>query len=143
MAAGDVGEVASLVAQLSQPGQRDDRTAMLWRWYRWLDEHGGMGRDPVIAVWAAFLALETGRAGDAERWAAAADRQPAAGERGVSGWAALLRAVMCRHGVGPMRADADESAQALGDAASPPRRPRSCRPWRGPQAATPQAPRLT
>jgi LuxR family maltose regulon positive regulatory protein len=116
MAAGDVGEVASLVAELSQPGERDDRTAMLRRWYRWLDEHGGMDRDPVVAVWAAFLALETGQARDAGRWAAAADRQPAAGKQAISGWAALLRAVMCRHGVGPMRADADESAQALGDA---------------------------
>ena len=73
MAAGDVDEAARLVAELSRPGDREERLTMLQRWYRWLDEHGGIERHPMVAVWAAFLALETGRPAEAERWAAVAD----------------------------------------------------------------------
>ena len=147
MAAGDVDEAARLVAELSRPGDREERLTMLQRWYRWLDEHGGIERHPMAAVWAAFLALETGRPAEAERWAAVADRWPrdpsrpgvpaagsdaagtdaagtdaagtdaagseAAGAEIAGAWAAVLRAAMCRHGVGQMRADADEAARTL------------------------------
>ncbi len=69
MAAGDVDEAARLVAELSRPGDREERLTMLQRWYRWLDEQDGIERHPMVAVWAAFLALETGRPAEAERWA--------------------------------------------------------------------------
>ena len=137
MAAGDVDEAARLVAELSRPGDREERLTMLQRWYRWLDEHGGIERHPMVAVWAALLALETGRPAEAERWAAVADRWPrdparpgvppagteaagtqaagteAAGTEPAGAWAAVLRAAMCRHGVRQMRADADEAARTL------------------------------
>ena len=98
---------------------------MLQRWYRWLDEQDGIERHPMVAVWAAFLALETGRsrgamadvAADAgrrrwvrRRWAADAG---AADAGAADAWAAVLRAAMCRHGVRRMRADADEAARKL------------------------------
>ena len=76
MAAGDVDEAARLVAELSRPADREERLTMLQRWYRWLDEQGGIERYPMVAVWAAFLALETGQPAEAERWSAAADRRP-------------------------------------------------------------------
>ena len=123
MAAGDVDEAARLVAELSRPGDREERLTMLQRWYRWLDEQDGIERHPMVAVWAAFLALETGRPAEAERWAdVAAD--PVAADAGsadagsadagaADAWAAVLRAAMCRHGVRRMRADADEAARKL------------------------------
>jgi LuxR family maltose regulon positive regulatory protein len=119
MAAGHTGEVARLVAGLSRPGERDDRLAMLQRWYRWLDEQGGIERDPSVAVWAAFLALETGQPADAERWAAAADRGPGNPAAAGDGWAAILRAIVGRHGVAQMQADADQAARTLSAAGLP------------------------
>ena len=76
MAAGDVDEAARLVAELAQPAEREDRLTALPRWYRWLDDRDGIEGHPMVAVWAAFFALETGQPADAERWAAMADRGP-------------------------------------------------------------------
>ena len=76
MAAGDVDEAARLVAELSRQADREERLTMLQRWYRWLDEQGGIERHPMVAVWAALLALETGQPAEAERWSAVADRWP-------------------------------------------------------------------
>src|SRR3984957_11696778 len=123
MAAGDVDGAARLVAELSRPGDREERLTMLQRWYRWLNERDGIERHPMVAVWAAFLALETGRPAEAERWAdVATDAGYAdaggagagpAGAGAAHAWAAVLRAAMCRHGVRRMRADADEAARKL------------------------------
>jgi LuxR family transcriptional regulator, maltose regulon positive regulatory protein len=132
MAAGDVEQAARLVADLSVPGQREDRLTTLPRWHRWLDDRGAMKGDPVLSVWAAFLALETGQAADAERRAVLADQAlasqaaagPAAEDPAADGpdtekpdaaraWAGVLRASLCRHGVGPMRTDADDAARQL------------------------------
>ncbi len=129
MAAGDVDEAARLVAELSVPGQREDRLTTLPRWHRWLEDRGAMKGHPVLSVWAAFLALETGQAADAERRAvladqalasqdgasqdSAADGQDGASQDAARAWAGVLRASLCRHGVGPMRTDADEAARQL------------------------------
>src|SRR5262249_15417355 len=63
-------------------------------------------------------AAQTGRSAAAERWADAVDRwqygtpgRP--GDPVAEAWAAVLRALMCRRGVGQMRADADEAARLL------------------------------
>jgi LuxR family transcriptional regulator, maltose regulon positive regulatory protein len=110
MAAGDVDEAARLVAELAPPAEREDRLTALPRWYRWLDDRDGIAGHPMVAVWAAFFALETGQPADAERWAAMADRGP------DGAWAAMLRATLCHHGAGQMRADADEAARKLAGA---------------------------
>ncbi len=109
---------ARLVQSLAVPTDRRGRFATLRRWFRWLDERGGIAGHPSIAVSAAFLAAETGRPVEAERWADMVDRwqygdaarpdDPATEAR-----AAALRAVLCRHGVKQMLADADEAAQKL------------------------------
>jgi LuxR family transcriptional regulator, maltose regulon positive regulatory protein len=120
MAAGDVDEAARLVQELAQPAEREDRLTALPRWYRWLDDRDGIEGHPMVAVWAAFFALETGQPAEAERWAAMADRGPdgpdgpGAGPAGA--WAAVLRASLCHHGAGQMRADADEAARKLAGA---------------------------
>jgi LuxR family maltose regulon positive regulatory protein len=112
----DVDTAARLVEQLWFPAYRQGRLATLQRWFQWLESQGGIGDRPVVAVQAATLATTTGRPAEAERWADAVDRwqdqDPARPDDPYAeGWAAFLRANLCRYGVEQMRADADESAR--------------------------------
>ena len=95
---------------------RQGRVGTLQRWFRWLDERGGIEGHPMVAVWAALVAAAIGRPAEAERWADAVDRWQYgavawADDPSAAAWAALLRAVLCRGGVEQMRADADEAAR--------------------------------
>ena len=70
----------------------------------------------MLAVQAALLAAMTGRPAEAGRWADVVDRwqyQDATrpGDPATEAWAAVLRAGLCRRGVGHMRADADEAVR--------------------------------
>ena len=116
MAAGAVDKAARVAGELWLPVYRQGRIATLERWFRWLDKHGGV--NPMAAVAAALTAAQTGRPAEAERWADAVDRwqygnQAGAGDPTAEAWAAILRALMCRHGIERMRADADEAARRL------------------------------
>ena len=77
-----------------------------------------MIRPSLAAVWAAILAARTGRPVEADRWADVVDRWQHQTETQpdspvVAAWAAVLRALLCRHGVKQMSADADEAARRL------------------------------
>jgi LuxR family maltose regulon positive regulatory protein len=116
IAAGDVDTAARLVEQLWIPAYRQARVTTMQRWIKWLDDRGGIEGRPVVAAQAALLANATGRAAEAERWADAVDRwqdqNPARPDDPYTeGWAASLRAKMCRHGVEQMRADADDATR--------------------------------
>ena len=116
IAAGDVDGAARLVEKLWVPTDRQGRTTTVLRWFRWLDDRGGIRGHPMLAVQAALLAAMTGRPAEAGRWADVVDRwqyQDAArpDDPAVEAWAAVLRAGMCRRGVGQMRADADEAVR--------------------------------
>ena len=116
MAAGDVDTVARLVEELWLPTYRRARVITLQRWFGWLDDRGGFEDHPRAAAYASILALTTGRAADAERMAYAVDRWRSqdvarAGDHHIEGLAAMLRALLCRHGVEQMYADADEAAR--------------------------------
>jgi len=116
IAAGDVDTAARLVEQLWIPAYRQARVTTMQRWVKWLDDRAGIEGRPVVAAQAALLANATGRAAEAERWADAVDRwqdqDPArADDPYTEGWAASLRAKMCRHGVEQMRADADDATR--------------------------------
>ena len=120
IAAGDVDAAARLVGGVAVPAYRQGRITTLQRWFRWLDERGGIEGHPMAAVLASLLAALTARQADAERWADAVDRWqyadtalPAA--PAAEAWAAVLRAFMCRRGVEQMRADADEAARKLAE----------------------------
>jgi LuxR family maltose regulon positive regulatory protein len=118
IAAGDVDLVARLMQRLAPRVDRQGRFATLQRWYRWLDDRDGIAGHPLVAVWAAFIALDVGRPAVAERWADVVDRwqyQDAAraDDPVAEAWAAAVRATLCRHGVEQMRADADEAARKL------------------------------
>jgi LuxR family transcriptional regulator, maltose regulon positive regulatory protein len=116
MAARAVAEAARVTGEVWLPVYRQGRVATLERWFRWLDKHGGV--NPMAAVAAALTATQTGRSAEAERWADAVDRwqygnADRASDPIAEAWAALLRALMCRHGIERMRADADEAARRL------------------------------
>jgi LuxR family maltose regulon positive regulatory protein len=118
MAAEDVDAVAGLVQSLWLSTDRQGRFATLQRWFSWLEDRGGIAAYPMLAVWAANLAAETGRAVEAERWADVVDRweyQNGAHphDAAAEAWAAVLRAILCRRGIKQMRADADEAVHKL------------------------------
>ena len=110
--------MARLVQSLWLPTDRQGRVTTLQRWFRWLDERGGIAGHPMVAVWAAMLAADTGRPAEAERWANIVDRwqyedsaQPP--DPSAEAWAAVIRATLCRRGIEQMRADADEASCKL------------------------------
>jgi LuxR family transcriptional regulator, maltose regulon positive regulatory protein len=116
MAARDVDQAARLAEQLFVPTYQQGQLTTLQRWFRWLDERGGIEGHPLAAIWAGLLAIQTGRAPDAERWAAAVDhwRQENTASPAnpyTEAWAAVLRATLCRYGAEQMRADADDAAR--------------------------------
>ena len=117
IAAGDVDTAAGLVEQLWIPAYRQARFTTAQRWIGWLDDRGGIEGRPVAAVQAAILAGSLGRPAEADRWADAVDRWqdwhadwPGDDPR-TEGWVAFLRAILCRHGVEQMRADADDATR--------------------------------
>jgi LuxR family maltose regulon positive regulatory protein len=114
IAAGDVATAAGLIEQLAVPARRQGRAVTLQRWLRWLDEHGSIEDYPGVAALGALIFSWSGRPGEADRWADAAERQPAT-ETGpgnpAGAWIALLRAFICRHGVAEMEADARQAAR--------------------------------
>jgi len=116
MAVGDVDMAAGLMGGVAVPAYRQGRITTLLRWFRWLDERGGIEGHPMAAVLGSLLSALTARPVDAERWAEAVDRwqytdpaRPA--DPPAEAWAAVLRALLCRHGAEQMRADADEAAR--------------------------------
>ena len=116
MAAEDVDGAARLVGQLAVPAYRQGRVTTIQRWFGWLEDRGGIGGHPMVAVLASLFYALTGRPVDAERWADAVDRwqygDPARlGDPTAEAWAALLRAILCRRGTEQMRADADEAVR--------------------------------
>ena len=116
MAAGDVDGAARLIGQLTVPAYRKGRATTIQRWFGWLEDGGGIGGHPMTAVLAALFSAPMGRPVETERWADAVDRwqygDPARpDDPSVEAWAALMRALLCRHGVEQMRADADEAVR--------------------------------
>jgi LuxR family transcriptional regulator, maltose regulon positive regulatory protein len=116
MAADDVDTAAGLVAEWGVRAYRQGRVGTVGRWLRWLEDRGGAAGHPAQAVMAGLLSAWTGRAAEAERWAEVAGHwqygQASTPQDAAAGaWAALLRALLCRHGVKQMSADADEAAR--------------------------------
>ncbi|HXZ72279.1 MAG TPA: hypothetical protein VEH31_15610, partial [Streptosporangiaceae bacterium] len=116
MAAGDIDTAARLVEQLWLPADRQGQFTTLRRWLRWLEGRGGIEGNPTLVIVAAFVAQTMGQPVEAERWADVIDRwqyqDPGRPDDPVAeAWAVQTRAIMCRHGIEQMRADADEAAR--------------------------------
>jgi LuxR family maltose regulon positive regulatory protein len=74
IAAGDVETVAGLVVGMTVLAYRQGRVATCQRWFRWLEERGGIEKHPMVAVMASFLSALVAQPVNAERWADAVDR---------------------------------------------------------------------
>jgi len=116
IAAGDVDTAAGLVGSLGITAYRQGRVTTLQQWLRWLQRRGAAEQHPMVAVLGTVLATVTGQPVEAERWADAFERwqdqqadEPA--DAFTAAWATAFRAVMCRHGIEQMRADADQASQ--------------------------------
>jgi ATP/maltotriose-dependent transcriptional regulator MalT/anti-anti-sigma regulatory factor/anti-sigma regulatory factor (Ser/Thr protein kinase) len=112
--AGDTEYVAGPVAHLAFPVDHGGRFVTLQGWCDWFDDRELLERYPAVAVLGAWLQALVGDPAAAERWADAAERgafrEPGTlpdGTASIDGWLALLRAVMCRHGVEQLRSDAE------------------------------------
>lgn len=105
LAADDLDHVAALLESHALPFYRTGRVATVERWLTAFDEQQLLERYPAIAVLGTWIHALRGRAHDAERWALSvrdedAPRRP---------WAALVGALLCRHGVEQMGRDAEHA----------------------------------
>ena len=120
MAAGDAGRVARLVLNQMQPVWASGRIDTVLGWMEWLEDRSGVEHYSGVAAHAALILALLGRPGEAERWAAAAERDPATGTlpdgNTMAATLAYLQALLCRRGVAQMRRDAQLAMAGLSPA---------------------------
>lgn len=117
-AAGAAERLAEMLTPLAVPMYTSGRWRTLEGWFGWIDDRGVPDRFPLLAVAGAWVFLLAGDQARALRWADAAEAGSAAtglpdGAGEIGPHVALLRAVMCRHGVDAMFADAQAAAAAI------------------------------
>jgi LuxR family maltose regulon positive regulatory protein len=123
-AAGDADRVARLVATLAQPAYASGRVETARRWFKWFEDQELVDHDPSVAVLGAWVQALVGRPAGAERWADAAERRGAAGSAvsaartppdgsTMESYLAMLGGLLCRNGLGRMRADAQVAQAGL------------------------------
>jgi LuxR family maltose regulon positive regulatory protein len=109
-AAGDYDRVARLILELQQPVWASGRIATVRRWMEWLKDITAAEHYGAIAAHGALIFALLGQPGEAEHWAAAAERASPArilpDGNTMEGTLAHMRAAVCRDGVAGMRRDA-------------------------------------
>jgi LuxR family transcriptional regulator, maltose regulon positive regulatory protein len=118
MEAGAADAAGHLVGAPAFAAYQQGRVATAERWFRRLEDHGAAANQPAAAVLAAMISALTGKPGEADRWAVAAEQAAAVaslpdGSASIGPWLALMRALMCRNGAGQMRADAELAAGTM------------------------------
>ena len=120
MAAGDAEQVARLVLNVMQPVWASGRIDTVLSWMEWLEDRSEVEHYTGIAAHGALILALLGRPVEAERWAAAAERDPGTGTlpdgNTMAATLAYLRALLCRHGVAQMRRDAQLAMAGLSPA---------------------------
>ena len=93
------------------------RLETVLRWIEWFPTNTRIEEHPAIAVHGALIHALTGNAGDAERWATAAERTTFTGTlpdgNTMEGTLAYLHTLMCRNGLEAMSRDAESALQGL------------------------------
>jgi LuxR family maltose regulon positive regulatory protein len=117
-AADDLDTVAELVGLHLFPLCRTGRVATVERWLGTFDDPQLLLRYPAVATLGTWIHALRGRPDDAERWAYAVeiseyDGPMPDGTPSLEPWAAMVRAVLCRHGVERMRGDSEAAAKDL------------------------------
>jgi LuxR family maltose regulon positive regulatory protein len=120
-AAGDVDEVARLVSTFALPFYRSGRVATVERWLSWFDDPELLGGYPAVAAFGVWVNALRGRPDDAQRFAHALEHSSAAvpmldGSTSPRPWAAMVRALLCQHGVDAMQSDAQLALEELAPA---------------------------
>jgi LuxR family maltose regulon positive regulatory protein len=119
-AAGDYDRVARLLLDLAQPVWASGRVETVLRWMEWLRDITSAEHYGAIAVHGSLIFALLGQSGEAERWAAAAERASPTGVlpdgSTMEGTLAYLRAILCRDGAGEMRRDAQIARDGLSPA---------------------------
>jgi LuxR family transcriptional regulator, maltose regulon positive regulatory protein len=104
VAADDLDHVAALLESHALAFYRTGRVATVERWLTAFDEQQLLEQFPTIAMLGTWIHALRGRPDEAERWALAVRSGDARGP-----WPALVDALLCRHGVGQMRKDAEHA----------------------------------
>ncbi|HEU4941755.1 MAG TPA: tetratricopeptide repeat protein [Gaiellaceae bacterium] len=117
-ATGDTDELARLVSTFALPFYRSGRVVTVEGWLRRFDEPQILTRYPAIAGFGAFVSALRGRPEEAERYAYALEHAEYEGpmpdgSATAGAWAAMARALLCRHGVSQMAADARQALDEL------------------------------
>jgi LuxR family transcriptional regulator, maltose regulon positive regulatory protein len=119
-AAGDYDRVARLILELQQPVWVSGRVETVLRWMEWLGDVTSAEHYGAIAVHGSLSFALLGQPGEAQRWAAAAERASPAGilpdGSTMEATLAYLRAILCRKGIGEMRRDAQTAWAGLSPA---------------------------
>jgi len=106
----DGDRAARLVLTMAQPVWASGRLDTVLGWMEWFEAEHLVERYPELAVHGALIYALLGRPAEAERWTAAAEREPPSGRSSdgstMLGLLAYLRAFLCRDGVEEMRLDA-------------------------------------
>ena len=119
-AAGDYDRVARLILELQNPVWASGRVETVRRWMEWLKDLTAAEHYGAIAAHGALIFALLGQPGEAERWAAAAERAVPAGilpdGSTMEATLAYLRANLCRNGISEMRRDARIAWEGLSPA---------------------------
>lgn len=116
-AAGDGDLVARLVGDNMLAAYAAGHLETVRQWIDWFEERELIDRYPAVAVLGAALSALMGQPVAAERCAAVAARapldSPVPDGSPYASWCAVVRALMCRRGVGEMREDARLAYEGL------------------------------
>ena len=117
-AAGDYDRVARLILELQQPVWASGRVETVRRWMGWIRDIPSAEHYGAIAAHGSLIFALLGQPGEAERWAAAAERASPTGilpdGSTMEATLAYLRAILCRDGLARMRRDARIAYSAYG-----------------------------
>src|SRR5262249_32469891 len=119
-AAGDYDRVARLILELQNPVWASGRVETVRRWMEWLRDVTAAEHYGAIAAHGSLIFALLGQPGEAERWAAAAERAVPAGilpdGSTMEATLAYMRANLGRDGIGKMRRDARIAWEGLSPA---------------------------
>ena len=121
VAGGDIDDVARLVGLFALPFFRSGRVVTVERWFKSFDEPELLERYPTVAAFGAWIYALRGRSEVADRFAYALEHTSAEGPMpdgspSTRPWAAMVRALLCNHGVEGMRTDAEAALEELAPA---------------------------
>lgn len=117
-AAGDLDTVADLVGRFAFPFYRSGRVATVERWLATFEDPELLRKYPAVATFGTWVHALRGRPDDAEHCAYAVETSEYEGAMpdgtpSLAPWAFMVRALLCRHGVKQMRADAEAAGEGL------------------------------